>query len=98
MNANMTKQLAASETGPDTVRAGVISALIVGVCYLYVTGFSSLPRVWAFMVLVAVCFVLMMKSLVDLVVWVVSLTARLLGIGLGRTIRFARRLGAKVGA
>jgi flagellar biosynthesis protein FliQ len=76
----------------DTIRAGVISSLIMAIGYLWVTGISDLPRAIAFMVSVAVCFVLMMKSVVDLLVWIFGLVARYCGFGLGRSFRFSRSL------
>ena len=60
--------------------------------YLYVTGLSSQVRVWAFMVLVAVCFVLMMKSLVDLFAWAFTQAAAFSGRGLGRAVSLIRSL------
>jgi uncharacterized Tic20 family protein len=74
------------------IRAGVISSLMLAIGYLYVTGFSSQFRVWAFMVLVAVCFVIMMKSLVDLFVCAFGLAAAFSGRGLGRAVRLIRSL------
>jgi hypothetical protein len=74
------------------IRAGVISSLVLAIGYLYVTGLSSQFRVWAFMVLVAVCFVLMMKSLVDLFAWAFGLAAAFSGRGLGRAFRLIRSL------
>lgn len=88
----MKKDVAAIASEMDVIRAGVISSLILTLCYLYVTGLSSLPRVWAFIVLFAVCIVLMMKSMVDLFVWVVGLAARCSGIGLGCAVRLFRRV------
>ena len=72
------------------IRAGVISLLMLTIAYLYVTPFSSQFHVWAFMVSIAVCFVLMMKSLVDLFVWAFGLTAAFSGRILGRTFRRIR--------
>ena len=72
------------------IRAGVISSLVLAIGYLYVTGCSSQLRVWAFMILIAVCFVLMMKSLVDLLTWVFDRVAAMSGRGLGKTVRFIR--------
>jgi len=74
------------------IRAGVISSLVLAIGYLYITGLSSQLRVWAFMVLVAVCFVLMMKSLVDLFAWAFSQAAVFSGRGFGKTVRFSRCL------
>ena len=73
-------------------RAGVISLLVLAIGYLDITGLSSQLRVWAFMVLVAVCFVLMMKSLVDLLTWAFGRLAVFCGRGLGKTVRFFRCL------
>ena len=89
----MKKHIEVIEANPDTVRAGVISSLILAICYLYISGLSSLPRVWGFMVLFAVCFVLMMKSVVELVVWAFALAARYSGTGLGHAVRLFRRVG-----
>jgi len=74
------------------IRAGVINSLVLAIGYLYITGLSSQLRVWAFMVLVAVCFVLMIKSLVDLLAWAFGRIAAFSGRGLGRTFRFIRCL------
>jgi hypothetical protein len=74
------------------IRAGVISSLVLAIGYLCVTGLSSQLRVWAFIALVAVCFVLMMKSLVDLLVWAFGLVAACSGKGFGKTVRFIRCL------
>jgi hypothetical protein len=74
------------------IRAGVISSLVLAIGYLYITGLSSQLRVWLFMVLVAVCFVLMMKSLVDLFAWAFGLFAAFSGRGIGKSVRFIRCL------
>ena len=74
------------------IRAGVISSLVLAVGYLYITGLSSQLRVCLFMVLVAVCFVLMMKSLVDLSAWAFGRVAAFSGRGLGKSVRFIRCL------
>jgi hypothetical protein len=74
------------------IRAGVISLLLLAIGYLYVTPFSSQFHVWAFMVLVAVCFVLMLKSLVDLFAWAFAQAAAFSGRGLGRAVRLIRSL------
>jgi hypothetical protein len=76
----------------NEIRGGVISLLVLAIGYLYVTPFSSQFHVWAFMVLVAVCFVLMMKSVVDLFVWAFGLAAVFSGSGLGRVFRLIRSL------
>jgi hypothetical protein len=74
------------------VRAGVISSLVLAIGYLYITGISSQLRAWLFMIFVAVCFVLMMKSVVDLFAWAFGLLAAMSGRGLGRTVRLIRSL------
>ncbi|HEY5233464.1 MAG TPA: hypothetical protein VIK35_08030 [Verrucomicrobiae bacterium] len=74
------------------IRASVISSLMLAIGYLYITGLSSQLRVWLFMVLVAVCFVLMMKSLVDLFVWAFGQFAAFSGRRVGKTVRFIRCL------
>jgi hypothetical protein len=71
-------------------RAGMISSLVLAIGYLYVTGLSSQLRVWAFIILVAVCFVLMMKSLVDLCAWGFGHAADFSGRSLGRAVRLIR--------
>jgi hypothetical protein len=72
------------------IRAGVISSLVLAVGYLYITPFSSRFHVWAFIVLVAVCFVQMMKSLIDLFILAFGLAAAFSGRGLGRVVRSIR--------
>jgi len=80
-----------STTTETQLRAGVISVLIFSLCYLWVTGITDLPRMSLFIISFAVCFVLMMKSVVDLLVWAFSLTARFSGASAGRAVRFFRR-------
>lgn len=79
-----------SNIAPIEIRAGVISSSILAIGYLYITGLSSLPRVLAFIVLMAVCFVLMMQSVVDLLVWMFGQAAAFSGRGLGRAVRWVR--------
>ncbi|HEX3628230.1 MAG TPA: hypothetical protein VH280_22705 [Verrucomicrobiae bacterium] len=74
------------------IRAGVISSLVLAIGYPYFTGLFSQFRVWAFIVLVAICFVLMMKSLVGLFAWAFGLAAASSGKGLGKAVRFIRSL------
>jgi len=74
------------------IRAGMISLLVLAIGYLYITGLSSQLRVWVFMVLVAVCLVLMLESVVDLLVWVFGQTAAFSGRGLGKAVRLIRCL------
>jgi hypothetical protein len=73
------------------LRAGVISLLVITLCFLWMTGISDLLRMWAFIVSFAVCFVLMMQSLVDLFVWAFSQTARFSGASIGHSARLLRR-------
>jgi hypothetical protein len=75
-----------------TIRAGVISLLIFALCYLWMTGLSDLPRVWLYIISCAVCFVLMMQSLVDLLVLAFGLAARFSGRRVGHSVRLARRI------
>jgi len=79
-----------TNTVSTEIRAGVISSLVLAIGYLYATGLSSEFRVWAFMVMVAVCFVLMLKSLVDLAAWAFGQAAAFSGRGLGRAVRLIR--------
>ena len=80
-----------TDTTFTEIRAGVISSLVLAIGYLYITGISSQLRAWAFMVLVAVCFVLMMKSLVDMFAWAFGQAAAFSGRGFGRAFRLIRR-------
>jgi hypothetical protein len=73
------------------LRAGVISLLVITLCWLWMTGISDLLRMSLFIVSFAVCFVLMMKSVVDLFVWAFSVAARFSGASAGRSVRLFRR-------
>ena len=75
-----------------TIRAGVISLLVFALCYLWLTGISDLPRAWLFIISVAVCIVLMLQSIADLLVLAFGLAARLSGAGVGRSITRFRRI------
>ena len=79
-----------TDTSFTEIRAGVISSLLLAISYLYLTGLSSQLRAWAFMVMVAVCFVLMVKSIVDLLTFAFWQTAVFSGKGIGKTIRYIR--------
>jgi hypothetical protein len=72
-------------------RAGVISLLVFTLCYLWMTGISDSLRMWLFIISFAVCFVLMMQSVVDLLVFVFGCAARFSGASVGRSVRFFRR-------
>jgi hypothetical protein len=85
----MKNETTAIETHPG-VRSGVISLLVLAICYLATAGISDLPRAWVFMLLFAVCFVLMMKSVVDLLVWAFGFAATCSGKGLGHSARLLR--------
>ena len=89
---SMKTQNAPPEMHTGTIRAGVISLLVPLLCNLWMTGPGDLPRLWLFIVLFAVCFVLMMKSIVDLLVLAFGFAARLSGTGVGRSVRAVRRL------
>mgnify|MGYP006998744165 CR=1 FL=1 len=65
--------------------------LVFTLCWLWATGITDLPRMWLFIVSFAVCFVLMMQSVVDLLVWAFSLAARFSGAGAGRLVRVLLR-------
>jgi hypothetical protein len=73
------------------IRAGVISLLVFALCYLWATGISDLPLMWLFIISFAVCFVLMMQSVVDLLVWAFSQAARFSGAGVGHCVKLLRR-------
>jgi hypothetical protein len=75
-----------------TIRAGVVSLLVLALCYHLVTQHWDLPRTWLFIVSFAVCFVLMISSVVDLLVLAFAVAARLAGIGVGRSVRLFRRI------
>ena len=79
-------------TSASVIRAGVISLLVFALCYLWVTGISDLPRAWLFIVSFAVCLVLMMQSVVDLLTLGFGFVARLTGTGIGGAVRVVRRL------
>jgi len=78
-------------TSVSIIRAGIISLLVFALCYLWVTGISDLPRAWLFIVSFAVCLVLMMQSVVDLLTLGFGFVARLTGTGVGRAVRVVRR-------
>jgi hypothetical protein len=79
------------KTQNTSIRAGVISLLVFAICYLWVTGISDLPRACLFIVSFAVCFVLMMQSVTDLLVSAFNLAARFSGAGVGCSVKFVRR-------
>ena len=66
--------------------------LVFTLCYLWMTGISDLLRMWLFIISFAVCFVLMMQSVVDLLVWAFGLAARFSGAGVGRSVRVLRHV------
>jgi hypothetical protein len=71
-------------------RAGVITLLVVTLCYLWMTGLSDSLRLWLFIISFAVCFVLMMQSVVDLLVFAFGCAARFSGATVGRSVRLFR--------
>jgi len=88
----MKTQSTSTRIRSGTIRAGVISLLVFALCYLWVTGISDLLRVWMFIISFAVCFVLMMQSVVDLLVLAFGHAMRLSGAGVGRSVRLVRRI------
>ena len=74
-----------------TVRAGLISLLVPALCCLWAMGFSDLSRIWLFIIMFAICFVLMMQSMVDLFVLAFGFASMHLGRVAGRTLVFVRR-------
>ena len=87
---SMKTQNTSAGTHTGTIRAGIISLLVPVLCYLWLTGLGDSPRVWLFMVGFAICLVLMMQSIVDLLVLGFGFVARFSGAGLGRLVRVAR--------
>jgi hypothetical protein len=79
-------------TSASVIRAGVISLLVFALCYLWITGISDLPRAWLFIVSFAVCLVLMMQSVVDLLTLGSGFVARVTGTKVGGAVRIVRRL------
>lgn len=78
-------------TSAGAIRAGIISLLVLALCYLWMTGLGDLPRLWLFIVGFAVCFVLMMQSIIELLVLGFGFAAPLSGAGIGRLVRVVRR-------
>lgn len=74
----------------SAIRAGVIYILVFALVYLAETGLSNSFRVWAFIVIFAVCFVLVMKSVGDLLALAFCFLARYCGRELGRLVRITR--------
>jgi hypothetical protein len=79
-------------TSASVIRAGVISLLVFALCYLWATGISDLPRAWLFIVSFALCLVLMMQSVVDLMTLGFGFVARFAGRGVGGIAMVVRRL------
>ena len=78
--------------GFGATRAGVISLLVFALCYLWMTGISDMPRAWLFIVSSAVCFVLMVQSIVELLVLAFGVIAAFSGRTIGQSVRVVRRL------
>jgi len=78
-----------------TIRAGLISLSVLSICCCYLsmmpTGWD-LPRTWLLIVSFAVCFVLMVSSVVELFVLAFTVAAKYSGIGAGRSVRLVRRI------
>ncbi len=88
----MKTQNTSSEIHIGIIRAGLISLLIFVLCFLRITGLNDLPRVWLFIVSFAVCLVLMLQSVMDLLVLAFGVVARVSGMIIGRSVRAIRRL------
>lgn len=86
----MKTQNTSIEMHRGTVRAGIISLLVLALCYLWMTGIADWPRTWSFIVLFSVCFVLMMQSIVDLLVLLFGLAAPFTGRCFGHVVRQIR--------
>ena len=91
----MKGDITAIDIHPATFRAGVISLLVLAICFIAMTGLSDLPRTLAFIGMFGVCLMLMMKSVVDLLVWLFGFTATYCGMGLGRSVGWLRRFSGK---
>jgi hypothetical protein len=78
-------------TSISVIRAGLISLLVFALCYLWASGISDWPRAWLFIISFAVCLVLMMKSVGDLLVVTYGVAARFSGMAVGRSARLIRR-------
>lgn len=74
-----------------TIHAGVISLLVFVICYLWMTGISDWPGAWLFMVSFAICFVLMTKAIVALLVMVFCIAAKFSGRAVGLSVKLIRR-------
>jgi hypothetical protein len=74
----------------DSIRAGMISLLVPALIYLWITGLGDLSRMWLFIISFAICFVIMMQSVVDLLVLVFAFASKSSGSAVGRVVRFIR--------
>ena len=91
MRSETMKTQYASIGHSGTVRAGVISLLVLALCYQWMTQRWDLPHTWLFIISFAVCFVLMMGAIVELLVLTFNFAARFSGWGVGRSVRLVRR-------
>jgi hypothetical protein len=87
----MKPQTASIRIQTDSIRAGMISLLVPATFYLWITGLGDLARMWLFIISFAICFVLMMQSVVDLLVLVFASASKSSGSAVGHLVRFARR-------
>lgn len=87
----MKTQNTVSKEHASTIRAGLISLLVPLVCYLWMSGISGQPRAWLFMASFAICVVLMIQSIVDLLVLSFAVVARLSGKAAGRAVGLRQR-------
>ena len=78
------------------IRAGIISALVLALGYLWINGMSDAFQVWGFIVSFAVCFVLMVQSIIDLLVATFTIAASASGRLTGYSVRMVRHLLANL--
>ena len=61
------------------MRAGLISLLVLILCYLWFTGIPDTFRACVFIVSFAICFVLMIQAIIDLLVAAFGFAASISG-------------------
>jgi hypothetical protein len=79
-----------TEMQAGVMRAGVISLLSFALCGLWLSGIADTLRAWLFIVSFAVCFVLMVLSIVDLLVLAFTSAASFSGKALGWLVKVVR--------
>jgi hypothetical protein len=78
------------------IRSAVIFSFALAIYFLLVIGLSDLPRVLAFIGLVAGCFYFVMKAAVDILTWTFCLLTKYSGKGLGHLVVLVRRTGRRL--